>query len=806
MNLYYMTKYWPITLFITCFIVSCTSRIDQLRNDFKEPPEQYRPVPFLHLNGQLSTDGIRQRLVEAEDLCGFGGVAILPVSPGPYFHDNRMCPGMSPAFLSQEYFERYADFLNISRELGTEIILYDDIDFPSGSAGGKFQAEFPEYTRQFLVKEEMEVKSGGTIVKEITLEEGSTLLAVSSMEMNTRKILDLGEHVKDGVLEWRVPEGDWRIMFFVCRHDTSHPHGHLADYMCPEAVEKFIKMTYDEYDKYFSGFFGNVITKTFFDDVGFVHSENTWTPSISDIFRRKYGKNPALYYPGLFYDIGTETRAARVAFYDIRSELMAENYVRKVSEWSALRGLKSMGHPPENYSPNSVVANGDILKFYRHVHIPLLDAIFYPGRGLHGFKQISSAADLEDKPIVGAELYGAFAADMDSLTMYKVVMEAMARGVNFVVPHGMWYDTDSLNMRIPPLISSDNRLLKGTLPRYSEYVARCCMLLQGGKRVSDIAVLWPIASVQSESYIGRDEHSGLPVANWVPENVVHHRLSDILTNELRRDFTYIHPEDLINGKITIAGSTLVLNNKENLQKFELLIIPGGSVISYEALKMIKQYYDAGGKVLVLGSLPAYSAEFGKDDEVKKMMLGIFGENTIGAGGQKDLTGISATEPLRESKLEDEIAKNDIDLFYYDALNVFDKSIRNVNNRSGEFVLLTNVTAGSIEGALKQLNPVPDVRFDISFSAEKGSGYINYIHKQKDGKDFYFLINTGERDIDGHIVVNGKLEDAEIWNPHTGLIKNIHNGKVSETGDGTVATRLKIQLPAVSSLFIVGSSD
>lgn len=57
-----------------------------------------------------------------------------------------------------------------------------------------------------------------------------------------------------------------------------------------------------------------------------------------------------------------------------------------------------MGHPPENYSPNSVVAHGDILKYYRHVDIPLLDAILYFRRGLNGFKQVCSAADLGDKP------------------------------------------------------------------------------------------------------------------------------------------------------------------------------------------------------------------------------------------------------------------------------------------------------------------------------------------------------------------------------------------------------------------------
>lgn len=81
-----------------------------------------------------------------------------------------------------------------------------------------------------------------------------------------------------------------------------------------------------------------------------------------------------------------------------------------MSEWTAARHIRSMGHPPENYSPNTVASNGDILKFYRHVQIPLTDAILRYGHGIHGFKQVSSAADRDDKPLVGAEVYGAFPA------------------------------------------------------------------------------------------------------------------------------------------------------------------------------------------------------------------------------------------------------------------------------------------------------------------------------------------------------------------------------------------------------------
>lgn len=745
-------------------LFSCVSQSNSLKDNFGDPPNGYRPMPFWHLNGELTKESISKQIENAHKLSGFGGVTVLPVSEGGQFNTGILCPGTEPKFLSDEYFDRYLDMLETSQSIGTELILYDDLDFPSGSGGGKLIEQHPELSRKFLVKDEFVVKGGTQIVKEYALDPTSSFIAVSALNLSTKEVLDLSSHYNNSVLDWSAPEGEWRIMFFSCRYDVNGAYGKLVDYMDPVAVSKVMDMTFGEYDRHFNRFFGNVIKKTFFDDVGFVHQEETWTPAITKIFEEKYKKNPALYYPALYYDIGAETQSARIAFFDIRSELMAEGYVKQVSDWSEKRNLQSMGHPPENYSPNSVVANGDILKYYRHAHIPLLDAIFFYGRGLHGFKQISSAADVGDKPVVGAELCGAFPADMDSLTLYRVAMEAMARGVNFVVPHGMWYDTDPAKVRIPPLISNENSLLRDCLPNYSTYIARSCMMLQGGKRVSDIALLWPIASIQGETYINRDATSGLPVANWLPENVNHHQISNILTNQIHRDFTFVHPEDLCNGKITAQGSELLLNNIENTQRFKVLIMPGGKVISLSTLKVIKKYYDNGGSVIATASLPFLSSEFGKDEEVQSIISEMFGENEKGIIPEED--------------------------------------IFRSNDKGGKLAFIRQTDRNTLSRTLSTMELVPDVNFENLSSTNK-IGYINYIHKQKENKEIYFFTNSTDDSLSTQVTLRGEIKNIEIWNPHTGEMKKITAAKNNDfDGDSFMAT-IDITLPAVSSLFIIG---
>ena len=147
-----------LALSVAFLPISC-NHADPLEKEFRNPPNKYRPMPFWHLNGHLTKEGINERISNAKSLCGFGGVAVLPVSPEPHYTNGKTCPGMTPAYLSDEYFERYDDMLRKSEELGTEIILYDDIDFPSGSAGGKLVRDYPEYTRKYLLKDEIDVSN-----------------------------------------------------------------------------------------------------------------------------------------------------------------------------------------------------------------------------------------------------------------------------------------------------------------------------------------------------------------------------------------------------------------------------------------------------------------------------------------------------------------------------------------------------------------------------------------------------------------------------------------------------------------------
>ena len=101
----------------------------QLKAWFQEAPSilpgakiPLKPQPLWHTNGELS-DAIIQEIFEVGQQNGFGGITFLPVS------------STTPKYLTEEYFTQYGKALDLADKLSMKVVYYDDLDFPSGSAG-----------------------------------------------------------------------------------------------------------------------------------------------------------------------------------------------------------------------------------------------------------------------------------------------------------------------------------------------------------------------------------------------------------------------------------------------------------------------------------------------------------------------------------------------------------------------------------------------------------------------------------------------------------------------------------------------
>ncbi|GAB3663106.1 hypothetical protein GCM10028791_38450 [Echinicola sediminis] len=725
-----------------------------MEQDFVNPPGRYRPMPFWHINGELTTQGIRQQMIDAKE-AGFSGVSLLPLA-----EKSMSKPGTSPNFLSEEYFERYQDMIDIAQELDMEIVLYDDNDFPSGMAGGKMEEKYPNHTMKRLDKIEHKVKGPVLFTDSIP---GIQLMAAVATNQQTNERIEISPFVKAGVLQWQVPEGDWKIMLFPLMKDSFHKKYLCMDFMDTVAVRHMINETYEKYKDRFGQYFGNTIKTTFFDDVGFWRHPRNWTASFNQKFEEVNGFDPRPYYPALWEDIGSETEAVRNAFFKTRAELLAEGFPKLVGQWNEANGLNSTGHPPGNYDPTPIDMNADIFKFYRYTQIPLTDAIIGYQFGQNGHKLISSAADYYDRPLVATEIYGAYKENsFDSLMLYRAMMDLFARGVNMVIPHGMWYNPEKVY--IPPLVSPYSEKLAPALPAYSNYVGRASMLLRGGRRVSEIAVLYPFEGLAG--WFRFDNPDSIRQGFYVAPETDYQTVSGWLTNDIRRDFTFVHPELFLDEKYRIGEGRIKLDNVENHQTYHTVILTGSKVITFATLQKLKQFYDNGGTLIATTMLPFKSATRGNDERVITLVKEIFG-----------------IDPSKE-RAGDEI-------------------IESFNDAGGKAVFIPRPDATLLKGILDSYGGERDVVFENNPTLVTEMGKFNYIHKVKEGRHIYFFTNSSNEDIATTVSLRGQLKPSE-WNPHSGEItKNLAYDHVEK--NGVVYTLIELRLEAVKSTFIISEN-
>ncbi|MFD0796577.1 glycosyl hydrolase [Maribacter chungangensis] len=747
-----------LSICLGLWTTGCRSQEEQLSGtlveDFHNPPAAYKPMPFWHINGELTTEGIRQQMKDAKELGGFSGISVLPLAP-----KKNGRPGTTPKFLSEEYLERFQDVLDTAEELEMEVILYDDNDFPSGMAGGKLGELFPEHTMKRLDKIEHTIQGPRQLKQKLP---DGQVLSIVAMNTETLERIELTPFIKNKVLRYDLPAGSWKVMSFVLVKDSYHKAYPVVDYLDATAVRKLMELTYGVHQKNFGDYFGKTIKKVFFDDVGFWKHPRTWTGRFNEKFVEINGYDPKPWYPALWYDIGPKTESVRHAFFKTRAELLAEGFPKLVGEWAKANGLKDTGHPPGNYDPTPIDMNADIFKFYRHMAMPLTDAIIGYQFGQNGHKLISSAADYYDKPVVSTEIYGAYKEkSFDSLMLYRSAMDLFSRGVNFVVPHGLWYNPDQVY--ISPLVSPYSEKLAPALPEYSEFVGRACMLLQGGKRVSEIGVFYPFEELAG--WYRFEDPANPRQGFFISPETNYMEISGMLTNDIRQDFTFIHPEFFLEDKYQINNGTVTLNNLENEQNYKALILTGCNVISVKTLEKLKAYYDQGGLVISTGQLPYKSSEMGADEQVKTLIKQIF--------------GVDANAPLDGNPHIHQ------------------------NNTGGKAIHFVDANQDNLSEALA-IDLTPDVAFSPNPTLASDFGKFNYIHKIKEGRHIYFFSNSSDETIQTEVTLKGDFKLFEA-NPHTGNITPIKNSKKVSIENQSY-TKASLNLPPVSAVFWISNED
>ncbi|MCL2517855.1 MAG: hypothetical protein FWF15_04770, partial [Oscillospiraceae bacterium] len=664
----------------------------------------------------------------------------------------------------------YTNILEKLKKQNLKAIYYDEADKskPSGWTGGEFAAKYPESINKMLVMREYSCNENETVRRKV---EDGTLMSVVAYDVDYHDIIDLRGNISNGYVDWEVPRGNWVILQFLCRYNTESQH---VNYLSYEASQKFINLTYKRFTDNFSEYIDTVVEMTLYHDIQYLApNRRSWDDEFNEIFLSEYGFDPAPYYPALFFDIGEQTAHMKAFLINCRANMLINGFFKAVSDFTKSHGLLSTGHVAEPKTIASPWIFGDGMLYQKLAGAAGMNMVHAYGYGANGLKLTSSAANNFDRELVVCEIFGDYVV-LDEDIMYREAMNVFGKGINYIIP----------NM-------SNHAEFKEFLPDFNDFAARCQTMLQYGRHVCDIAVIYPIYSLQSQIYMFEQSTDKFEFPA-TPTNADYMNIINIILNYTCRDLTILHPEALEERCYTNNGM-LYLSNEVNFEQFKVVVIPGTAMISIKNLRLIKKFYDEGGKIIATTELPSMAFELGNDEEVNEIVKHIF--------------GVSADE-----------------------INTFTNYYTNKNNNGGvAYFLLSELTAADgtvIVDALvfnKMLESF-NIPFDIEISDKpkisnsgilnlnlpafmvmnahntlKNSGVFNYIHRKYAGCDIFYISNSTNIDYEGEISFRGKYL-VEEWNPHTGKIKKIdceyHELK------GEVYTKIEANINKIQSMFYV----
>lgn len=479
--------------------------------------------------GNAVTERDITAMLEAFQKAGLGGVEITPIYGVRGYEDQFI------DFLSPQWMDKLVYTLDEAKRLGLGVDMANASGWPFGGSwvnereatknfvshvwkvqeGKHFQGEI-KYIQQPLVRTQSGRKITIDAIKEpvtandnlqelafdqVRYEKELPLVALTANKKGAQgfeEVIDLTSRVKDGVLDWIAPPGEWLLCaLFQGDHgkmvERAGPggEGNVIDHFSATALKTYLA----KFDEAFKGYDLSYL-RYFFNDsyeVDDAMGESNWTPQFFREFEQFLGYDLRNYLPAL---LGQDTpeKNSRV-MYDYRSvisHLLLKRYTENWRAWAVQqgKGIRNQAHG----------APANVLDLYAASDVPEIEGI-----EIVNLKSAPSAAHVTGKRLVSSES-GTWLGEHFQSTLgdMKGALDTFfLAGVNHVFYHGTAYSPQDAPwpgwlfyaaVHFTPVNSFWDDF--GALNRYA---ARIQSFLQAGKPANDVLLYFGIADHWSDA-------------------------------------------------------------------------------------------------------------------------------------------------------------------------------------------------------------------------------------------------------------------------------------------------------------------
>ena len=493
--------------------------------------------------------------------------------------------------------------------------IYDEYQWPSGSAYGQvldtdasWRAVGIEHIRITLDKAKYAYTPRAGIDLEIKL---ATVRAAGKTWTPEPDGASLSFDLRDEI------SGECLLDIYVLRYTDDHEQDrtdfttlHHVDLLRPEAVARFIELTHKHYQSSFGEDFSMV--EAFFTDepgLGNRDMENyiVWTEGLDVKFKETYGYE--LQLPLLFEGRDEDAQRMRIHYYSLVADLFKTSYIDQISAWCEANGTASSGHLlfEENMNDHVETYGGDFMQIIGGMTIPGADTLWvHPNQllsecniGNHlGIRFVASAARNAGKQDVMLE-YNPSAAPTEDFQNDK--MGASIGGATL---------TRLFGSTIYNVINPQYDYTYDQINQLNTYVGRMNTILDGTVEAGDLAIFYPIATIQA-LHNADDVHSSAQGENTAAVEL-NRNYAQFCLDLLQRQvlYTIIDDQSICAATVTEDGRLAIGNGS-----YRTLVLAYGEYISAGAAEKLAQFKQAGGNVVfVVTGYEDYKAIDANDSE------------------------------------------------------------------------------------------------------------------------------------------------------------------------------------------------
>lgn len=569
---------------------------------FKNPPAEYRGMPFWAWNCRMTKEKVEASLEAVREM-GMGGA---------FFHCRT---GMDLPYLKEEFMDMMRCAHEKAKEKGLITGLYDEDRWPSGFGGG-YVTRQEKYRSRYLVFSPTELpltekaacaeyKSSAEPVpsgKRTFLASYRIRLVNGFLDRYEREAISSGGQA---VCE----EEDYDRWFAYLEISGDHPwfnNQAYVDTLNPEAVAEFIRVTYEAYEREFGAEFGREIPFIFTDEPQFSFKSQLgyagekrrvtipYTDDFEESFRAAWGCSFLDHLPEIFWEL-PEGRVSvyRYRYHDHVCERFTRAYADQIGAWCRDHHISLTGHMMrEPFLEGQTMALGEAMLAYRSFDVPGIDMLC-DRREFTTAKQAQSAVHQYRRLGMMSEMYGVTGWDFD-FRGHKLAGDWQAAlGVTLRVHHLTWTSIAGEAKRDYPASIGSQSPWYREYPAIEDYFARLNTVLRRGNPVVKIGVIHPIESYwlywgpKEQTQEIRDEmeeHFG-NLVKWLLYGLLDF---DFLSEALLEEWQQEGEEGFTAGAM----------------RYDAILVPGCMTLRSHTLERLQEFADRGGRVILAGQIPS----------------------------------------------------------------------------------------------------------------------------------------------------------------------------------------------------------